>query len=97
MELEEAIYDYLCSQGARFSSTKDSFKSEAGIKEGTELGRGQLEKKWVSVLRLQVCRYKIKINLSFLQASYKIIEARDGIGGHEGLWGISSIEWAQWK
>ena len=53
-ELEEAIFDYMSSQGSRFSQCTNAFKIEAEIKDGLELGKGQLEKKWVSVLRLQV-------------------------------------------
>ena len=54
VELEEAIFDYLSCKGSRFSKTVESFKIEAPIRDGMELGKGQLEKKWVSVLRLQV-------------------------------------------
>mmetsp|Transcript_16425 Transcript_16425/g.22646 ORF Transcript_16425/g.22646 Transcript_16425/m.22646 type:complete len:426 (+) Transcript_16425:17-1294(+) len=52
-ELEEAIFDYLSSQGSRFTQSANAFKIEAEIHDGLEMGKGQLEKKWVSVLRLQ--------------------------------------------
>jgi hypothetical protein len=71
-EMEEAIYEYLCSQGSKFIQSIEVFKQEAAIKEGLEVGKGLLEKKWISVLRLQVdenfscfCIGKVFIKLIF--------------------------------
>ena len=57
-ELHLAIFDYLSSEahGGQFTDTLQSFQQECGI--DTEVlesskGKGMLEKKWTSVIRLQ--------------------------------------------
>jgi platelet-activating factor acetylhydrolase IB subunit alpha len=53
-ELNIAILDYLTAQGDKFLQTIEHFKSEASLSgDSTELGKGILEKKWTSVIRLQ--------------------------------------------
>lgn len=38
-EMEEAIFDYLSSQGTRFSNTVEAFKTEANIRNDLEIGK----------------------------------------------------------
>lgn len=52
-ELNTAILDYLFSQGDKYLKTIEQFKSEAGLADLSEPGKGLLEKKWTSVIRLQ--------------------------------------------
>jgi platelet-activating factor acetylhydrolase IB subunit alpha len=53
-ELNNAILDYLTAQGDKFLQTIDYFKKEASLSgDSAELGKGILEKKWTSVIRLQ--------------------------------------------
>ena len=52
-ELNHAILDYLVSQGDKFSETISKFREEAEIGNEAELGKGLLERKWTSVIRLQ--------------------------------------------
>ena len=64
LELEEAIYEYLTAQGDKYQSTLESFKREASIREDIEVGKGLLEKKWTSVLRLQKRVLELEAKLS---------------------------------
>lgn len=90
VDLEEAIFDYLSTQGSRFSKTVESFKVEASIRDGIELGKGQLEKKWVSVLRLQVSfssfYYFIIMNHSIIQYFGFFITLQLLISSRNELW-----------
>jgi hypothetical protein len=53
----EAILEYLVSEGERFSKTAAAFKEDGGFGPSAAVGggsgRGLLEKKWVSIARLQ--------------------------------------------
>lgn len=52
-DLENAIADYLRSQGEKYAGVLEAFKAAAGITEIKDSGKGLLEKKWTSVVRLQ--------------------------------------------
>jgi platelet-activating factor acetylhydrolase IB subunit alpha len=52
-DLNAAILEYLISQADKFPDSAECFKREAGITETTDSGKGLLEKKWTSVVRLQ--------------------------------------------
>lgn len=68
-ELNHAIIDYLTAQGDKFLSTIDQFKNDAAISptENIELGKGLLEKKWTSVIRLQKRVMELETKLEQLQ------------------------------
>ncbi len=51
--MNNAIFDYLVSQGDKFANSAEIFKKEASIVEIVDAGKGLLEKKWTSVIRLQ--------------------------------------------
>ena len=53
MELNSAILEYLLSQPDAFGKSAEIFKQEALITEKVDAGKGLLEKKWTSVVRLQ--------------------------------------------
>lgn len=57
LDRNEAILEYLVSEGEQFSKTAAAFKEEGGLEASAVVGggggRGLLEKKWVSVVRLQ--------------------------------------------
>lgn len=52
-DLNEAILDYMISEGDVFKRTIESFREEAKIASVKESGKGLLEKKWTAVVRLQ--------------------------------------------
>jgi platelet-activating factor acetylhydrolase IB subunit alpha len=52
-ELNQAIFDYLSSQGDKFTETLGPFQREGNLGNDVEVGKGVLEKKWTSVIRLQ--------------------------------------------
>jgi platelet-activating factor acetylhydrolase IB subunit alpha len=52
-ELNAAILEYLQSQPDTFAKAAAAFKEEANVAESSESGKGLLEKKWTSVVRLQ--------------------------------------------
>lgn len=57
-ELHTAIFDYLSSEahGDAFANTLKAFEQESGISSdvlAASSGKGMLEKKWTSVIRLQ--------------------------------------------
>lgn len=52
-ELNAAILEYMLSQPDAFGKSAETFKAEAAITEKVEVGKGLLEKKWTSVVRLQ--------------------------------------------
>jgi platelet-activating factor acetylhydrolase IB subunit alpha len=66
-ELNHAILDYLNAQGDKFSQTVANFKAEASLGEEVELGKGVLEKKWTSVLRLQKKVLELEAKIEQLQ------------------------------
>ena len=51
-------------QGDKYSSTIEVFKNEASIREDVEVGKGLLERKWTSVLRLQKRVLELEAKLS---------------------------------
>lgn len=51
-ELHQAIFDYFMSQGDKFNLTLQEFRKETTINE-SDIGKGTLEKKWTSIIRLQ--------------------------------------------
>ena len=53
VELNAAILEYLLSQAEKFPKSAEFFTQEAGLSDSTESGKGLLEKKWTSVVRLQ--------------------------------------------
>jgi platelet-activating factor acetylhydrolase IB subunit alpha len=52
-ELNEAILDYLSSEGEPFKQAAAAFKEGANITEVPAASHGLLEKKWMSIVRLQ--------------------------------------------
>lgn len=52
-ELNQSILEYLLSNQDKYAQTIESFREEAGLQSATNSGKGLLEKKWVSVVRLQ--------------------------------------------
>ena len=57
-ELHLAIFDYLSSEshGGAFASTVEAFQQDSGLASdvlAASSGKGMLEKKWTSVIRLQ--------------------------------------------
>lgn len=68
-ELEEAILDYLVGQGERFALTIDNFKSEAAIVTEKETGKGVLEKKWTTIIRLQKKVMELETTVETLKKS----------------------------
>lgn len=66
-ELNHAILDYLSAQGDKFGETIDKFRKEAGLENELELGKGLLEKKWTSVIRLQKRVLELETKVEQLQ------------------------------
>lgn len=52
-ELNEAILEYLLSEGGSFVRSIEAFRQEADLGGFSDTGKGLLEKKWTSVVRLQ--------------------------------------------
>lgn len=52
-DLNEAILDYMLSEGDVFKKTVEAFREESKITNTKESGKGLLEKKWTAVVRLQ--------------------------------------------
>lgn len=78
-ELNSAILDYLISQGDKFASSVESFKKDANIASvGADAGKGLLEKKWTSVVRLQKRVMELEAKVEQLQHS------RANAGGDAG-------------
>lgn len=65
-ELNAAIYDYLATQGEKFASTASLFRTEAGL-DAVDIGKGILEKKWTSVVRLQKRVMELEAKVEQLQ------------------------------
>jgi platelet-activating factor acetylhydrolase IB subunit alpha len=66
-ELNSSILDYMSSQGDKYLKTIASFKLESGIAELAEPGKGLLEKKWTSVVRLQKRVMELEAKVEQLQ------------------------------
>lgn len=82
VELNGAILDYLFSQGDKFAKTMEQFKLEAGLSDAAEPGKGLLEKKWTSVVRLQK-------RVMELEAKVEQLQHQRVFGGEEGSAGTS--------
>lgn len=52
-DLNEAILEYLLSEGTAFARTVEAFRQEANLTGVVDSGKDLLEKKWTSVVRLQ--------------------------------------------
>jgi platelet-activating factor acetylhydrolase IB subunit alpha len=65
-ELNTAIYEYLVAQGDKFLSSSQIFKTEANLGE-VEVGKGMLEKKWTSIIRLQKRVMELEAKVEQLQ------------------------------
>jgi len=70
-ELNVAIYEYMMSQGEKYSNTIENFRKEASIPIDTEIGKSILEKKWTSVVRLQKRLMELESKLEVLQQQRK--------------------------
>lgn len=66
-ELNHAILDYLVSQGDKYVETVEYFRKEGNLGVEVELGKGLLEKKWTSVIRLQKKVMELEAKLEQLQ------------------------------
>lgn len=66
-ELNIAIFEYLVSHGDRFKETSEMFRQEAAISLDVEVGKGVLEKKWTSVIRLQKRLLELEAKVEQLQ------------------------------
>lgn len=52
-ELHSAMLEYLDAAGEQFPETAKAFRAEANLENAQQSGRNLLEKKWVTVVRLQ--------------------------------------------
>lgn len=69
-DLYNAIYEFLLSEGDKFTKTLSAFKTEAEIKtEEVETGKGLLERKWTGVVRLQKRVMELESQIVSLQSN----------------------------
>ena len=96
-ELNNAIFEYLSSEGTTFSRTVEALKSEGAIEgDSPDLTKCILEKKWTSVVRLQrkVMELETKIE-SMQQQSSLNGSLRPGSGIQAGPWMTLLFEFSQ--
>jgi platelet-activating factor acetylhydrolase IB subunit alpha len=67
LDLHEAIHEYLLSNGEIFPRSLEMFREEAGISTSPSSGKGLLEKKWTSVVRLQKKVMELEAQITELQ------------------------------
>lgn len=70
-DLHEAMLEYLLSEGTLFSKTIDAFREEAQLTTLADSGKGLLEKKWTSVVRLQKKIMELESQIGALQQQVK--------------------------
>ncbi len=71
-ELNQAIYEYLNAQGNKFTKTASLFKIEADLGE-VDTGKGILEKKWTSIIRLQKRVMELEAKVEQLQQQQRLM------------------------
>jgi hypothetical protein len=62
----QAILEYFLSEGGTFAKTALAMREEAGLQDFADSGKGLLEKKWTSIVRLQK---KVIMSISFSVAA----------------------------
>lgn len=82
-ELNAAILEYLLSQADTFPATAAAFKEEAKLPDVSESGKGLLEKKWTSVVRLQRKVMELEAKLEGLKS--RGVGPVDGVAGDAGV------------
>lgn len=93
-ELNEAILDYLLSEGSGLSKTAAMFREEGKLDATTCSGKALLEKKWTSIVRLQKKVLDLESQLAAAKESAAapkpgagLADSENGIGG-EGFRGL---------
>lgn len=66
-DLEEAILDYFSARSSQYAATIEAFKKDSGVTESKEAGKGVLEKKWTSIVRLQKKVLELEAKVEQLQ------------------------------
>eukprot|EP01038_Epipyxis_sp_PR26KG_P006659 gene6659-9140_t len=90
-ELNLSILEYLISQGDKYAATIENFKQESNITPeqlaSMEVGKGLLEKKWTSVIRLQkrIFELETKIESQKSMTGSMGLYANDGSATNEVL------------
>jgi platelet-activating factor acetylhydrolase IB subunit alpha len=66
-ELNVAILEYMLAQGEKFAESANVFKKEGSITSPIDANKGLLEKKWISVIRLQKRVMDLEAKIEMLQ------------------------------
>jgi len=81
-DLKLAVFDYFLAQpGDTFAASIKAFRQDAGLATEQDSGKGILEKKWTSVVRLQKRVMELESKVAELEQSLKNGAGMGGIGG----------------
>lgn len=93
-ELNQAILEYLSSQGDKYASTITHFKQESGLADASQentASKGILEKKWTSVIRLQKRIMELEAKVEQLQQQRNFGGPTDGTSNGSNGTNLSSV------
>lgn len=79
-ELNAAILEYMLAQPDTFAKSAEHFKEEAQLTDKIESGKGLLEKKWTSVVRLQRKVMELEAKLESMKGRGFVAEDSSTIG-----------------